>query len=139
VAIAVERQRKLATGLIWLGVLAWAPFLYFVAARVEVSIFPFLALHLTGVLGGLWLRARAGRLESVTPAGEVFGRQRILLSKLMIYAGLLAWAPYFYLTRVLSQEQSIAPFLTAHLTGVLGGSALRASVEVQRYLQRRDG
>jgi hypothetical protein len=90
------------------------------------------------VLGGSAARTRqpaGGR----RPAGWSFGRQRILLSKFMIYAGVLAWAPYFYLERVLGQDQNIAPFLAAHLTGVLGGSALRASVEVQRRMGKKGG
>lgn len=50
----------------------------------------------------------------------------------MIYLGVLAWAPYFYLQRFAGQEVEVAPFLAAHLTGVLGGAALRASVELDR-------
>lgn len=55
----------------------------------------------------------------------------------LIWLGVLTCAPYFYLQRFAGQEVEIAPFLAAHLTGVLGGAALRASVELDRFIQRR--
>lgn len=51
------RRRTWGTLLIWLGVFAWAPFLILLVNGQQVSIFPFLAAHLAGVLGGAWLRA----------------------------------------------------------------------------------
>jgi uncharacterized membrane protein YjjB (DUF3815 family) len=102
-----------------------------------VSIVPFLAAHLVGVLGGLWLRSSADGLEGLDKAQETFGARRRLVSKIMIYLGVLAWAPYFYIDRVLGQEVVITPFLAAHLTGVLGGAAVRASVEVERITRNR--
>ena len=130
-------RRTVGTGAIWLGVLAWAPFLYLVAQRQSVSIFPYLTMHLVGVLGGAWLRNSADRLEGQGQVQPTRGRRRLLLSKVMIYLGVLAWAPYFYFTRVLGQDLEMDPFLAAHLTGVLGGAAVRASVEVDRFLVRR--
>jgi len=130
-------RRTISTGAIWLGVLAWAPFIYLVAQRQPVSIFPFLTVHLAGVLGGAWLRNSADRLEGVEKVETRHGRRRRLLSKIIIYLGVLAWAPYFYLTRVLGQDVAMGPFLAVHLTGVLGGAAVRASVEVDRFLPRK--
>lgn len=132
-----ERQRTWGTILTWVGVLAWAPFLALVALQRPVSIFPFLAAHLVGVLGGVWLRSNADRMQGLDNSRDTFGARRRLISKIMIYLGVLAWAPYFYLERVLGQDVVITPFLAAHLTGVLGGAAVRASVEVERLARNR--
>ena len=132
-----KNRRTVGTILIWLGVLVWAPFLQLVTAGQEVSIFPFLAAHLTGVLGGWWLRSSADRLEGIDQAKSIRGRRRRIASRILIYLGVLAWAPYLYVDRVLNQDINIAPFLGAHLTGVLSGVALRVSVEWDRFTQRK--
>ncbi len=132
-----DRRRAWGKVLIWLGVAAWAPFFALLALGRPASILPFLAAHLAGVLGGLWLRSSAGRAEGLDKTQPAFGARRRLVSKIMIYLGVLAWAPYFYLDRVLGQDVVIAPFLAAHLTGVLGGAAVRASVEVERLTRNR--
>jgi len=128
-------RRTFGAILIWLGVLAWAPFLVLVANDRPVSIFPFLAAHLSGVLGGAWLRSSADRIEGVKTVEH--GQRRRLVSRIMIYLGVLAWAPYFYMEKVLGHDIQIGPFLAAHLTGVLGGAALRASVELDRFVASR--
>jgi hypothetical protein len=120
--------------LIWLGVLAWLPFFYLLSVGREVSIFPFLALHLTGVLGGSWLRNQTNKQQDAVQGAH--GRRRKMLGKVLIYLGVLAWAPYFYLTRMLGQAVEIDPFLIAHLTGVLGGAALQASLGLENLLHR---
>ncbi len=130
------RRHTWGTILIWLGVFAWAPFLVLIASGEEVSIFPFLAAHLAGVLGGTWLRASADRMEGLNQAQGRQGQRRKIASRVLIYLGVLAWAPYFYLERVIGQDVDIFPFLAAHLTGVLGGAALRASVELGRLTRR---
>lgn len=122
--------------LIWLGVLVWAPFLAEVTSGQAVSIFPFLAAHLSGVLGGWWLRTSADRMEGVVRSTDTHGRRRKIASRILIYAGVLAWVPYFYFSRILGQETNIAPFLAAHLSGVLPGLALRLSVEWERLARR---
>lgn len=130
------RRRTWGTLLIWLGVFAWAPFLILLVNGQQVSIFPFLAAHLAGVLGGAWLRASADRMEGLNQAQDRQGQRRKIASRVLIYLGVLAWAPYFYLERVIGQDVDIFPFLAAHLTGVLGGAALRASVELDRLTRR---
>lgn len=130
------RRRTWGTLLIWLGVFAWAPFLILLVNGQQVSIFPFLAAHLAGVLGGAWLRASADRMEGLDRVRERQGQRRKIASRVLIYLGVLAWAPYFYLERVIGQDVDIFPFLAAHLTGVLGGAALRASVELDRLTRR---
>jgi hypothetical protein len=130
-----QRRRTLGLVLIVVGVLAWAPFVYLVANGRLVSIFPFLIAHLAGVLSGEWLRSSANQMEGLTPS--VQGRKRRIVSTVMIYLGVLAWAPYFYLDKVIGQDLQMGPFLAAHLTGVLGGGVLRASVELERFVQRK--
>lgn len=134
--MTAARRRTWGMLLIWLGVSAWAPFLVLIANGQEVSIFPFLAAHLTGVLGGAWLRASADRMEGLHRVRDRRGQRRKLASRVLIYLGVLAWAPYFYLERVIGQDVDIFPFLAVHLTGVLGGAALRASVELDRLTRR---
>jgi len=129
-------RRTLGAILIWLGVLAWAPFLALAASDRPVSIFPFLAAHLAGVLGGAWLRSSADRREGLNRIEH--GQRRRIVSRIMIYFGVLAWAPYFYLEKALGLDVEIGPFLAAHLTGVLGGAALRASVELDRFIAPRE-
>lgn len=135
--MTAEKRRTWGTILIWIGVLAWLPFFMLLAFGRSVTIFPFLAVHLTGVLGGWWLRTGADRLEGLDKVHDTFGRRRRLFSRILIYLGVLAWAPYFYLERVLGQDVAITPYLAAHLTGVLGGAAVRASVEVERLVKKR--
>jgi uncharacterized membrane protein YjjB (DUF3815 family) len=132
--ITSPSNRRLAGRiLIWLGVLAWAPFIYLAGNGQQVSIFPFLGAHLAGVLGGVWLRASADRMEGLDQQHARHGKWRRLLSRVMIYLGVLAWAPYFYLEKIVGLDVQIGPFLAAHLTGVLGGVALRASLEFERF------
>lgn len=124
---------KIANGLIILGVLAWAPFFWQLVQGTHPPLLPYLLVHLAGVLSGAWLRSRGSDPSQVAPTG----RRRILASKIMIYLGVLAWGPYFYLTRVVASDVEMTGFLAAHLTGVLGGAALRSSVEIQRLAERR--
>ena len=128
-----NHRRFAGTLLVWLGVLAWVPFLILLANDYRHSIFPFLIAHLAGVLGGAALRQSADKTEGIERSRDGIGRTRKIISTAMIYLGVLAWAPYFYLDKVLEIEIAITPFLAAHLTGVLGGAALRASVEVERW------
>lgn len=132
-----EQRRTVGTVLVWLGVLAWAPFFVLVAYEQAISIFPFLGAHLAGVLGGAWLRNSADKMEGLNKTQMTHGRRRRIVSTVMIYLGVLVWAPYFYLDKILGQDTLITPFLAVHLTGVLGGVALRASVELERFMPRK--
>lgn len=135
-SLTPSEWRWLGNGLILLGVLVWAPFLAATAMGEDWPFLPFLAGHLAGVLGGWRLRARADRMEGHRPAIPEVGRRRRWLSRLLIYLGVLAWAPYFYQIRVLGNAVEISPYLAAHLTGVLSGVALRLSVEIERRRRR---
>ena len=121
-------SRKAGTILLILGVAAWAPFLLLIALGREPSIYPFLAVHLTGVIGGSRLRAR-GRPGERRPRRQFWGR-------LLIVLGVLAWAPWFYQTEVLGRALEITPYLLMHLTGVLSGLLLSLSGPLQRFWQR---
>lgn len=126
----VDRIKKIDKGtwgtvLIYLGVAAWFPYFYLVGVDREVSVLPFLAAHLVGVFSGAWLRSRSVAAREPKPADHKLR----WTSRVLIYLGVLAWAPYFYLTRVLGVDAEIAPFLAAHLTGVLSGIGLRAYLE----------
>ena len=131
----IPHQRTISSILIWLGVLSWAPFFVLLALDQPVSIFPFLATHLTGVLGGGFLRARAIRVEGGITTSQR-GRKRKIASSILIYLGVLAWAPYFYWKYALQQPVELLPFLIVHLSGVLPGFALRLSIEAERFLPR---
>jgi len=137
ISLTPSEWQWVGNGLILLGVLVWAPFLTATAMGEDWPILPFLAAHLAGVLGGWRLRARAAAQAGIpSPVPEV-GRRRRWLSRLLIYLGVLAWAPYFYQTRVRGDDVEIAPYLAAHLTGVLSGVALRLSVELERRWRTR--
>lgn len=122
-------RKKIGFILTLIGVLAWVPFLYLVANGQEPSIFPYLTAHLTGVVGGSQLRRSASPRKKVRSRRQVAGRVLILL-------GVFAWAPYLYQKEILGQSIEMAPYLTAHLTGVLGGIALLLSVPLTQYIQR---
>jgi hypothetical protein len=122
-------RKTLANLLIVLGVLAWVPFLYLVATGREPSIFPYLTVHLIGVIGGSQLRRKSSPSEKKRYRRQVAGRILILL-------GVFAWAPYLYQKNILAQSVEMAPFLTVHLFGVLGGIALLLSVLLSQYWQR---
>ncbi len=121
------------TLLILFGVLAWVPYFYYIGAGRDISIFPFLAAHLAGVLSGAWMRANAN--QDTGTSQSVSGRRRRIASRVMIYLGVLAWAPYFYLSRVKGLEIDIFPFSIVHLTGVLGGVAVRASIGLDKFIR----
>jgi uncharacterized membrane protein len=131
-----KTRRTIGTIIIWLGLLVWLPFIVLVSSQQAVSIFPFLALHLSGVLGGWWLRQSADRFDGIEQTTSTKGRRRKIASRVLIYLGVLAWVPYLYLDKIVGQETAIGPFLATHLTGVLSGVALRLSVEWARFAQR---
>lgn len=134
--MTANKRRTVGTIIIWLGVLVWAPFILLVTSKQEVTIVPFLALHLSGLLGGWWLRQSADRLEGIVQTNSTKGRRRKIASRILIYLGVLAWVPYLYLDKIVGVDMQIGPFLAAHLTGVLSGVALRLSVAFDRSTQR---
>lgn len=116
--------------LIIMGVLAWAPFAILSIAGAKPPILPFLAVHLTGVIGGSQLR-RMGRPDGTKR------KRRQRLGHILIFLGVLAWVPYFYQKQVLDTAIEVGPYLAVHLSGVLSGIALLASVPLGKYLAKR--
>jgi len=126
----MTRSVKLGNILVVVGVLAWTPFLALVARGDEPSIFPFLAVHLTGVIGGSRLRAYGrGDTDEKTNRRYTYGRLLILL-------GVLAWSPYLYQKHILDRAIDIGPFLLLHLVGVLGGIGLILTVPLGKVWNR---
>lgn len=122
---------RLGNLLIWLGVLTWLPFIVLRIAGEKPSLFLYLPFHLLGVIGGSRLRAFA-RKEMRTPPSKKNLFQ--VLGHGMILAGILVWAPYFYLKFAAHQPVDVMNFLPYHLTGVLGGIAFLGI----GYLMSRD-
>ena len=125
-------QKKIGNVAVMMGVVAWVPFIFLVASGQEPPIYPFLAVHLIGVISGARLRAQANS----TAAGKK--PRRAIIGRILIILGVLAWAPYLYQTEVLGHAVEMRPFLVLHLTGVLGGLLLILSVPLVRvYKQSR--
>ena len=117
---ALARYR-LGTVLLWLGVLTWVPFIILRVVGEKPSLLWFLPFHLLGVIGGSRLRAIA-RKEMNLPPGETSPLR--VIAHGLIYAGILVWAPYFYLKATTQAPVEVMNFLPYHLTGVLTGIAL---------------
>ena len=112
---------RVGTILVWLGVFAWAPFIFLRAIGEKPTFLLFLSFHLIGVVGGSRLRSMARRELGLLPPRKntlhTAGHTLILL-------GILVWAPYLYLKLVITQPVEVINFLPFHLTGVLGGVLL---------------
>lgn len=119
-------KRKVGSILIWLGILSWVPYIILLSLNRDVSVLPFLAAHLTGVLGGNKIRSNTEKQAEDNLSEPLKRRKK--LSTILIYLGVAVWLPYIYLSSILQIETEIAPFLALHLTGVLGGAGLRISI-----------
>ena len=114
---ALTRYR-LGTALIWLGVLAWLPFIVPRIAGEKPALFWYLPFHLLGVIGGSRLRSLASR-----EMGTLVPKKNMLrvIGHGLIYTGILVWVPYLYLKLIAQQPVNVMDYLPFHLTGVLGG------------------
>ncbi len=112
---------RLGTVLVWLGVLTWAPFIFLRMLGEKPPFWWFLPFHLLGVVGGARLRRLARKAMDSQPEKKSLYR---LFGHGMIFAGVLVWAPYFYLKYVALQPVDVMNFLPFHLAGVLGGLAV---------------
>ncbi len=117
---ALARYR-LGSLLLWLGVLTWVPFIILRIVGEKPSLLWFLPFHLLGVIGGSRLRAIARKEMDLPPGKTNFLR---VMAHGLIYAGILVWAPYFYLKATTGAPVEVMNFLPYHLTGVLTGIAL---------------
>ena len=117
---AVLRYR-LGTILIWIGVFTWVPFIFLRVVGETPPFLWFLPFHLIGVIGGSRLRVLARKELGISPP-----RKSILLAAghILIFLGILVWAPYLYLKVVMGQPVGVMSYLPYHLAGVLGGVIL---------------
>lgn len=104
--------------LIWIGVLAWLPFILMRASGSKPSIFLFLPFHLIGVIGGSRLR-KAARAEMGVDAPPKNIYRTVGHS--LIFLGIAVWGVYFYLKLAAGQPVDVGDFLPYHLIGIFGG------------------
>lgn len=105
-----------------MGVSAWFPYLYLVVIKQQnPSLFPFLGVHLTGVVGGAILR---NKLKNKTTESSEKNSVISIISKAMIAVGVAVWSPYLYMKYIQGFQPGLLPYLPIHLTGVIGGGIL---------------
>lgn len=121
--------------LVWLGVLAWVPYILLAIIGRSPSMVPFLAIHLTGVIGGSKLR-RSGESTSQNHSYSIGANQQ-RISNALLLIGILIWAPYFLIKSFLSEQIQILPFLIIHLSGIIGGMLLRYNFKNLHVLRDR--
>ncbi|HSL44140.1 MAG TPA: hypothetical protein VK897_11955 [Anaerolineales bacterium] len=131
----VMLRYRLGTILVWLGVFTWLPFIFLRAVGEKPPFLYFLPFHLIGVVGGSRIRAVARKDLGMQPPKK---SMLLLAGHLMIFLGILVWAPYLYLKLVMGQSVEVMTYLPYHLTGVLGGVSLHIlSYLTERYKRRR--
>lgn len=128
---AALTRYRLGNALIWLGVLVWAPFILLRIMGEQPSMSLYLPLHLLGVMGGSRLRASA-RKELGLPKPQKTRLQ--MVGHGLVWAGVLIWAPYYYLKVIAKQPAVVMDYLPYHLIGMLSGVVLLA---VNSFLSRR--
>ena len=109
---------RLGSALIWMGVFAWAPYIYLRVAGQGTSPFLFLPFHLIGVIGGSRLRSYARNEMGFSKTKKKLFR---VIGHVMIWAGVFVWVPYFYMKLIMHAPVVVMNYLPYHLTGVLGG------------------
>ena len=122
---------RLGTILFWLGVLTWTPFIFLKAIGEKPPFLLFLPFHLFGVIGGARLRSIARKELGLLPNKKNY---LTIAAHLMIFLGVLVWAPYLYLKLVMGQPVEVMDYLPYHLSGVLGGVFLHI---LNYFIERR--
>jgi hypothetical protein len=117
----VVMRYRLGTILIWLGVFTWAPFIFLKAIGEKPPFLLFLPFHLLGVVGGARLRAIARKELGLIPNKK---NNLTIAGHLMIFLGILVWAPYLYIKLVTGPAVDVMNYLPYHLAGILGGVSL---------------
>jgi hypothetical protein len=130
VSTVVMRYRW-GTILIWLGVFTWAPFIVLKVIGEKPPFLLFLPFHLLGVIGGARLRSMARKELGLIPNKKNY---LTLAGHLMIFLGVLVWAPYLYLKLIVGQSVEVMNYLPYHLSGVLGGVSLHI---LNYFMERR--
>lgn len=122
-----------------LGILAWVPYAVLTIGGSTPSILPFLAVHLTGILGGLWIkRMDRGMVDGNSWAPRLARRR---MGSILVLIGIAVWVPYFILKDLTAQQVNSAPFIVLHLSAVITGLVLRLglldSVRIDSFRRRR--
>jgi hypothetical protein len=127
----VVTRYRLGTILIWLGVFTWVPFMVLKVIGEKPPFLLFLPFHLLGVIGGARLRSMARKELGLIPNKKNY---LTLAGHLMIFLGVLVWAPYLYLKLIVGQSVEVMNYLPYHLSGVLGGVSLHI---LNYFMERR--
>ena len=120
--MALEQKVKLSKVFIWIGVLAWVPYIVLQILQKEISVFPFLGTHIFFIVGGIVLRKQAS--EGKAPPTQKVQRLKTV-STVLLVLGVSVWGVYFLVQWLGVDVTSIKPFLAAHLSGVLSGAAIK--------------
>ena len=128
-----HRLHKYGTLLLWAGVLVWVPFFILRMAGDSPSLMIFLPFHLVGVIGGSRLRKTANQQRGA-PEAVRSGYKKV--AHVLVIASLLVWVPY-YAFKFSGQAVDLNPFLTIHLTGIMGGTGLMALGGAVKYFKKR--
>jgi len=112
---------RMANVMIWIGVLAWVPFILLRIAGEKPNILWFLPFHLLGVVGGSSLKSVSRReLGEDVPKNTRLRR----LGHILVFTGIMVWVVYFFLKLVVHYPVEVSQFLPYHLTAMLSGVAV---------------
>ena len=120
--MTLEQKAKFSNIFIWIGVLAWVPYIIARVMQIDIPGIPFLVAHLIGVLGGIILRRQASQNDA--PPSPLIQRLKTI-STILLVTGVSVWAVYFGLNWLTGVEREITPFLITHLTLVLSGAGIK--------------
>lgn len=119
--------------LLWIGVLVWLPFILLRMNGFSPSLFWFLPFHLTGVIGGSRLRARARKqMGKNAPEKNAFRT----IGHVLIFLGISVWGVYFYLKLAVGTPVDVSAFLPYHLTSIFIGVAF---LVIGHFVNQRKG
>ena len=112
---------RIANLMIWIGVLAWVPFILLRIGGEKPNIFWFLPFQLLGVVGGSRLKSASRReLGESAPKNTRLRR----LGHILVFTGIMVWVVYFFLKLVAHYPVEVGQFLPFHLTAMLSGVAI---------------
>ena len=118
----IEQRAKYSNIFIWIGLLAWVPYIASRLLQFDISVIPFLVMHLIGVIGGIILRRQSS--QSAAPLSKKT-KQLKTISTVLLVVGVSVWGVYFGLEWLTGVEREVTPFLMAHLSGVLTGAGIK--------------
>ena len=121
---------KFGTIFIIIGVLVWIPYFVLRINGGSPSLLVYLPFHLLGVIGGARMRKTANEQLGI-PIEKRRGYKRI--AHYLVIASLLVWIPYYAL-KFSGRPVELAPFLTVHLVGILGGIGLMGIGAAVQYI-----